>query len=67
MMNLVAIASTMAVIYWGAIVLADKSIGEYKRGYKDGISCQQRIIDEPKCEDKRKPKVVQRLQQPPRD
>ena len=67
MMNIVAIASMMAVIYWGAIVLADKSIGEYKRGYKDGISSQQKIIDEPKCEDRRKPKVVQRLQQPPRN
>ena len=67
MMNLVAFFSTMAVIYWGAVVLADKSIAEYKRGYNDGISSQQRISDEPKCEDKRKPKVVQRLQQSPRD
>jgi hypothetical protein len=67
MMNLVAFFSTMAVIYWGAVVLADKSIAEYKRGYNDGISSQQRISDEPKCEDRRKPKMVQRLQQPPRD
>jgi hypothetical protein len=67
MMNLIVVIGTIGSIYWGAIVLADKSIGEYKRGYNDGIASQQKVSDEPKCEDRRKPKVVQRLQQPPRN
>lgn len=67
MMNFISFLSAVAVIYWGAVVLADKSIGEYKRGYNDALATQQKVHDEPKCEDRRKPKVVQRLQQPTRD
>lgn len=60
----------MAAIFWGALTLSDKSMAEYKRGYADAMSIQQQKAqepNEPECKDRRKPKVVQRLQQPKRD
>jgi hypothetical protein len=65
MTSVLTFVIAMAAIFWGSITLSDKSMAEYKRGYADAMSIQKQKPEErnePECKDRRKPKVVQRLQ-----
>lgn len=65
MTHLIVLLVGMSAIFWGALTLSDKSMAEYKRGYADAMSTQKQKPEErnePECKDRRKPKVVQRLQ-----
>lgn len=65
MTHLIVLLVGMSAIFWGALTLSDKSMAEYKRGYADAMSIQKQKPEErnePECKDRRKPKVVQRLQ-----
>jgi hypothetical protein len=70
MTHLLVLLIGTAAIFWGALTLSEKNIAEYKRGYADAMSTQKQKPEErndPECKDRRKPKVVQRLQQPKGD